>query len=210
MIQGGKPTGDGDKEQSLWGPTFADEFDDRLKHSEAGVISMANAGPNTNKQQFFITFSSCPHLDRKHSVFGQVIDGMEILKSKMEKISTDRKDRPLETIKIVDTDILTNPAKDAEENEAQRIKERSEQRKSKQEKRTKISRGTADITKTKTATPNSSMIGKYLPKNVLQQQQQTQPEDDNEGDTAIPRLTLPQSKKANFQPKSTFGDFAGW
>ena len=95
MIQGGDPTGTG-----MGGPgyTFEDEFNDHKV--ERGALAMANAGPNTNGSQFFIvTADACPWLDGKHTVFGRVISGMEVIDA-IEKVETGSNDRPLEDVRI--------------------------------------------------------------------------------------------------------------
>ena len=100
MVQTGDPLGDGTGGESIWGREFEDEFHKDLRHDRPYTLSMANAGPNTNGSQFFITTAATPWLDNKHTVFGRVTKGMDIVYA-IERVSTDDNDKPLEDIKIV-------------------------------------------------------------------------------------------------------------
>jgi peptidylprolyl isomerase domain and WD repeat-containing protein 1 len=104
MVQTGDPLGDGTGGQSVWGGEFEDEFHKSLRHDRPFTLSMANAGPNTNGSQFFITTVATPWLDNKHTVFGRVSKGMDVVQA-IEKVKTDKNDKPYTDVKILNVTV---------------------------------------------------------------------------------------------------------
>lgn len=201
MIQGGKPV-DGVREESYWGGSFRDEFDDRLKHTGPGILSMANAGEHTNKRQFFITFKSCPHLDRKHTIFGSVVnENKSKLLAQLKMIPTDKNDLPRKEIKIVRTEIVEDPMVEAKEMERQRLLELLQQR--------NPAKKTADVPYSNQqdngiATRMNS-IGKYLKLPAAEEKKRSSGVLDSSQER-----TLDLSSSTTTSKKAKFGDFSGW
>ncbi|KAK2465315.1 hypothetical protein APHAL10511_002669 [Amanita phalloides] len=104
MIQTGDPLGDGTGGTSIWGKEFEDELSDQLRHDRPYTVSMANAGANTNGSQFFITTIATPWLDKKHTIFGRVLSGLEVVHA-IENVKTNKTDKPYEDIKIINIDV---------------------------------------------------------------------------------------------------------
>ena len=100
MIQGGDPAGTGTGGESLWGGPFEDEVTPSVGFDRKGLLAMANAGPNTNGSQFFITTAKTPWLDMKHTIFGEVVSGYDVVE-KIENTPTGPSDRPLSEQKII-------------------------------------------------------------------------------------------------------------
>lgn len=111
MIQGGDPLTKEVNKKNQWGTggpgyKIPDEFVPSLRHSSKGILSMANAGPNTGGSQFFITLAPTPHLDNRHAVFGHLIEGQEVLEA-IGKTDTDAQDRPVEDVIIVTMTVVS-------------------------------------------------------------------------------------------------------
>lgn len=105
MIQGGDPTGTGRGGESIWKKNFKDECVSSKKFDRPGLLAMANAGPSTNGSQFFITTTETPWLNMKHTIFGEVIDGMDIVDA-LEGVKKGAGDRPVEDQKIISGKIV--------------------------------------------------------------------------------------------------------
>jgi len=100
MIQGGDPTGTGMGGESIWGRPFEDETTPAAKFDAPGILAMANSGPNTNGSQFFITTVKTPWLNMRHSIFGEVVSGLDVLQ-KIENTPVNAEDRPITEQKII-------------------------------------------------------------------------------------------------------------
>ena len=226
MLQGGKKPGSKDKGggSSIWEKPFEDEFDDRLTHTGPGIVSMANSGPGTNGRQFFISYKSCAHLNRKHSVFGKVAGGLEILR-RLEQIPTDKDtDKPLETIKIESMELLENPLTEALDIERERIQKKKEDKREAAQSRkySKVgqSSGHQSTTKalpspkaveddSKESGPSPIVIGKYLKTSKKEKKKKKSKQGKDDVDTA-PGETVVVSRLPPPPKKTSFGDFSGW
>ena len=175
---------------------------------------MANAGENSNRRQFFLTFAKCEHLNRKHSVFGNVIgEGLEVLK-KMEQCPTDKKDRPLQSITILDTIVVDNPVKEAEDLESKRIQANVRAREKKlPQKDDYVERKQAPVSAGQDGKPQ---IGRYLQKtaNAMTPAAAAAANAANSSSSSsgslaeLKKMSLP--KAGQKKPKTKFGNFGGW
>lgn len=99
MVQSGDPTGTGTGGDSVWGKDFEDEYVQEVVFNKPGILAMANRGPNTNGSQFFITTAQTPWLNHRHTIFGEVVKGYDVVEA-IEKASTDHSDKPIDEISI--------------------------------------------------------------------------------------------------------------
>ncbi|KAN0064003.1 cyclophilin peptidyl-prolyl cis-trans isomerase Cyp8 [Thecaphora frezii] len=230
MIQGGDPTGTGSGGSSIWGSDFGDEYDypGALGHSARGTLSMANRGPATNSSQFFLTYRATPHLDRKHTVFGRLVDGeRDATLEALEQVPTQKgTDRPLRTIRILETIVTQDPFEayaaqlerklKRDDPNDEETKRRLDKRRRREQDRTtwlgtelpskeeggkpNTAKGAADVA----ASLMGSGVGKYLASAQAQSK---------------PSAAAAASRNANVigngmaekkKPKGGFGDFSSW
>lgn len=203
MIQGGDPTGTGRGGQSIWGKNFQDEFDGPLVHNARGIMSMANKGKNTNSSQFFITYKPAKHLDRKHTIFGKVVDGLDVL-DKMEATPVDEANRPLKELVIKDVVVFLDPFEEF-------LKQKDQQEKVEAHKAEIQRQGGTDDDKTtwtgKRIRGDGSVeqaggVGKYL-KGALASQPEEVPGNE---DPAVEEWEPPRKKNK----AGGFGNFDNW
>ena len=168
MIQGGDPTGSGRGGESMWGKPFKDEFDNRLAHDARGVLSMANSGPHTNKSQFFVLYRQARHLDNKHSVFGRVVGGLDVLNA-LEAVPTGEGDRPTQPVTIEKVTIFVDPYQKIKEEEEARTRASADAQREQAEQahRTQIDlddgQSWLGVPKVSAPAQRGSGVGKYLP-----------------------------------------------
>lgn len=202
MIQTGDPTGTGRGGSSIWNKNFEDEFDGPLKHDGRGVVSMANKGKNTNSSQFFILYRQAQHLDRKHTIFGKVAEGLGVLKA-LEETPVDGSDRPKEDIKILEAKVLVDPFEEFWKNK--REKEGTEQEKAERRRDGRVEEERTTWTGKRirqdgTVDAGGGGVGKYL-------KQGTAPRENGVQDP----FDEPQLEPVRKKPKAGgFGDFDGW
>ena len=207
MIQGGDPTGTGRGGQSCWGKTFSDEFEGPLVHDARGTLSMANKGKDTNTSQFFIIYRAVPHLNRKHTIFGRVTEGLDTLK-RLEETPVDDKDRPTARCEIEDIVVYVDPFEEF-------LKQRSEQEVADARKEELRRQGGAEDDRTTWSGKSvradgkvegaaaESGVGKYLKAAA------TQPQAD-EDDEIVGDWDEPEPPPAKKQRGGGFGNFDSW
>ena len=190
MVQGGDPTGTGNGGDSMWNKPFEDEFKSNLVHQGRGIVSMANAGKDSNKSQFFITFRSCRYLDNKHSVFGKVVGGMDTLTA-IERIETDSKDKPTSAIKILKATVFLDPYEELDKEEELRLSANE------QESAQAAAASTAKVAEAKPKVHRVG-VGKYIETSNMKRP--------SNGDEDV----HPDPKKNKKLKKGGFGDFSSW
>ncbi|KAG0203359.1 RING-type E3 ubiquitin-protein ligase ppil2 [Mortierella sp. GBA30] len=207
MIQGGDPTGTGRGGESYWKENFKDEIKSKLSHNARGILSMANKGPGTNSSQFFITFKPCTHLDGKHTIFGKVVGGMDVL-DKLELVPTNEDtDVPVSPPGIVmqDVTIFVDPYQTFTER-LERKRKYEEEAKSNIKKENPLDHSTwfgptikRDVEGGGTV---GGSVGKYLAAATAKKSTEQTKADDIE--------SIPAAPKKKKSAAGGFGDFSSW
>ncbi|KAL7787039.1 hypothetical protein V8C37DRAFT_391239 [Trichoderma ceciliae] len=211
MIQGGDPTGTGKGGTSIWGKNFSDEFDGPLTHNARGIVSMANKGKNTNSSQFFITYKATPHLDRKHTIFGRIESGLDVL-AKMEDVPTDGSNRPLNKIVIKDIVVFVDPFEEFQ------VQKKEKERLDRQREEIRRQGGTEDDKTTWTgkrlrsdgtfSKPDAKQsVGKYLDKDTAGQGPSGRGGDVDDADDVD---TWEKQQPRKKMKAAGFGNFDSW
>uniref|UniRef100_A0A914UY15 RING-type E3 ubiquitin-protein ligase PPIL2 n=2 Tax=Plectus sambesii TaxID=2011161 RepID=A0A914UY15_9BILA len=200
MIQGGDPTGTGQGGESIWGKPFKDEFVKAYSHTTRGILSMANKGTDTNQSQFFITFRPCKHLDGKHTIFGRVVGGMDVL-TEIERVETDKKtDKPLKDVIFMASQVFVDPFEEAEAS----IKKEREAIKNKTAQAAKSDAAKSDASADKPKAFKTG-VGKYIRPDVLGKKR----EKDDQQPSSSAASDASQSKKKKAL-KTDLSDFSVW
>ncbi|PIL31651.1 hypothetical protein GSI_06353 [Ganoderma sinense ZZ0214-1] len=205
MIQTGDPTGTGSGGESYWGTPFRDEYDLRnaAKHDSRGIVAMANKGSNTNGSQFFVTFRPTPHLDKKHTVFGKLVGGEDVLDALEALPVKPGTERPAKQIRITEVIIYQDPFDDykrREERKRARKAENQVTRTKEAEEKAKddINWFGVKVGTDRTANATGGGVGKYLNINAKRTMEVVSPS---------PSTPLEEGKKKR---RIGFGDFEGW
>lgn len=212
MIQGGDPTGTGRGGQSCWGKSFADEFEGPATHDGRGVMSMANKGKDTNTSQFFLLYRKAAHLDRKHTVFGRVVEGLDVL-DRLEKVEVADGNRPIEDVIIEEVKVYVDPfedflkARSEKEAEEARLEKVRQEGGAEDERTTWTGKRVRADGKVEIQSEAGSGVGKYL-KQASAAAAAGKGEDEIVGEWDEAEMPPPAAKKA--KKAGGFGNFDGW
>ncbi|KAI0715303.1 cyclophilin-like protein [Earliella scabrosa] len=207
MIQTGDPTGTGSGGQSCWGTPFRDEFDLRnaAKHDSRGIIAMANKGPSTNGSQFYITFRPAPHLDKKHTVFGKLVGGEDVLDALETLPVKPGTERPAKQVRITEVVIYQDPFEEYKQREERKRARKAELQVSRTKEAEEKAKDDVNWFGVKVGSEKSGAgtagggIGKYLNLNSKRP---------IESLATTPTAAPPEEGKK--KRRIGFGDFEGW
>ncbi|KAL0088241.1 peptidyl-prolyl cis-trans isomerase-like 2 [Phycomyces blakesleeanus] len=217
MIQGGDPTGTGLGGESCWKQEFPDELKFNMTHNDRGLLSMANKGKDSNGSQFFITYRPCTHLDNKHTIFGKVVGGLDVL-DKLEAVPVDETDRPLREIKMKDVVVFVDPYEEYETKLKKKLYRQAngaamdEAERKKKEKEENMGWFGPNVTKTQqkkvpsiTGTRHAG-VGKYL-QSTSTKRESTESEASETTEPLTPKLPVAKKVKVTSKGYGNFDNF---